>query len=375
MHELNHISYEKISSNFNKYKLTEADYRLLKKNDWIVTEKIHGANFCIISDGTIVRFAKRKELLAEQDNFFGYQILAEELQNKALAIFQAIQSVCPDTVHIAIYGELFGGEYPHEDVEVNSQVNAIQTGVYYSPNIEFMAFDIAYINNKQERNYLDCDLLIHICQNTNLQYIPVLFRGKYQNAIAYKIEFTTTIPRLFNLPSLDRENFAEGIVIKPANNFFLETAKGKLRPVVKIKIPKFAEDKRFHQAQKWNYHSYKNQQQSSLTSDRLLEIEALNLITLNRWNNLVSKIGKPIKNSKKKRNSILQLYIKDVIEDLEENLDVVFINLEKNSQKKLLALIEKQATILIKDINLKQINQRSNSRMSQGNARKQHPKY
>ena len=346
MAELNHVSYEKISSNFNKYKLTEADYRLFKKTDWIVTEKIHGANFCLISNGVRVDFAKRKETLSSKDDFFGYQIIAEQLKIKALAIFEAVKSINSRVEQISIYGELFGGEYPHPKIEANPNVKAIQTGVYYSPNIEFMAFDIAYIEEGQERNYLDCDRFIDICESADLLYIPILFRGKYEEAVAYKTEFTTTIPKVLGLPLLDIENLAEGIVIKPAHNFFIETSKGKLRPVLKLKISQFAEDKRFHQAQKWNYNNYESVEQSDLTSDRL-EAEALNLVTLNRFNNLISKIGKPIKKNKKQRNYILQLYVKDVIEDLEENLDIVVAELETSDREKLIDAIEQQAKKLI----------------------------
>jgi hypothetical protein len=42
-------SYEKIPENFNKWNLTESDYRNFNKTDWVVTEKIHGANLILPS--------------------------------------------------------------------------------------------------------------------------------------------------------------------------------------------------------------------------------------------------------------------------------------------------------------------------------------
>ena len=347
MKQLNHVSYEKIASNFNKYQLTEADYRLFKKTDWIVTEKIHGANFCIISDGNVVNFAKRKAILSPEDDFFGYQLLKDWLESKTLAIFNRIKQLYPHTQQIAIYGELFGGEYPHSEVKINPKVDAIQTGVYYSPNIEFIAFDLAYINIRQERYYLDTDTFIDLCDSANLRYIPILFRGKYQEALAYKIEFTTTIPPLLNLPPLETENIAEGIVIKPASKLFIETVKGKLRPVLKIKNPQFAEDKRFHQAQKWNYNRYGQQQQSVTITDKLLIEEAANLITINRLNNLISKLGRSTFKNKKQRDYILKLYVRDVIEDLETNLNIVLNDLNANIQEKVTSFIEREARIFI----------------------------
>ena len=343
MKQLNYVSYEKIATNLNKYQLTEADYRLFKKTDWIVTEKIHGANFCLISDGEIISFAKRKAILSPGDDFFGYQLLQDWLKAKTLAIFHRIKQFYPDTQQIAIYGELFGGKYPHSEVKINPQVDAIQTGVYYSPNIEFMAFDIARINSRQERYYLDIDTFIDLCNYASLSYTPILFRGKYQQALAHKIEFTTTIPPLFNLPPLAIDNIAEGIVIKPASNLFIETIKGKLRPVLKIKHPRFAEDKRFHQAKKWSRDRDWQQQQSIKITDELLIEEASNLITINRLDNLISKLGKATFNNKKQRAYILKLYVKDVIEDLETNLNIVFANINNDIQTKVMSHIEREA--------------------------------
>lgn len=40
-----YVSYEKIPESPNHWNLTESDYRAFKKTDWVVTEKIHGANF------------------------------------------------------------------------------------------------------------------------------------------------------------------------------------------------------------------------------------------------------------------------------------------------------------------------------------------
>jgi hypothetical protein len=44
---------------------------------------------------------------------------------------------------VLLFGELCGGRYPHPEVPPDARVEAVQTGVYYSPTIEFYAFDIA----------------------------------------------------------------------------------------------------------------------------------------------------------------------------------------------------------------------------------------
>ena len=46
-----------------------------KKEKWIVTEKIHGANFSVFYDGCEVYFAKRTRILSPDEAFYQYQRL------------------------------------------------------------------------------------------------------------------------------------------------------------------------------------------------------------------------------------------------------------------------------------------------------------
>ena len=62
-----------------KLGLDLADTKLLDSVDWVVTEKIHGANFSFSLEGDVLRYAKRKEFLRWTDDFFGFQLVAERL--------------------------------------------------------------------------------------------------------------------------------------------------------------------------------------------------------------------------------------------------------------------------------------------------------
>ena len=42
---------------------------------WAITEKVHGANLCLITDGISTKVAKRSEILQNDDDFFGYQLM------------------------------------------------------------------------------------------------------------------------------------------------------------------------------------------------------------------------------------------------------------------------------------------------------------
>ena len=57
-------------------------------------------------------YAKRKEILEKNDEFFNYKSILEEIQPKIKKIFEEIKE---KKNSISIYGELFGGEYPHEE--------------------------------------------------------------------------------------------------------------------------------------------------------------------------------------------------------------------------------------------------------------------
>ncbi|WP_315791410.1 RNA ligase family protein [Fischerella sp. JS2] len=250
------ITYEKIPENLHQWQLTESDYWLFKKTDWVVTEKIHGANFGITTNGLEVRFARRKEFLQLGEDFFNYLSLRTKLAQQAKEIFWLLQPTT-QLQRIYIYGELFGGEYPHPEVKAvpGVSVQAVQTGVYYSPKIEYYAFDIAILENQTslEKTYLNYDHALDLFHQVGMMSAESLFIGKYEDAMAYSIEFESKIPETLGLPKLTFANKAEGIVIKPLKTIYLLTSKGNIRPVIKKKIPVFSEDSRFHQAKKWNF--------------------------------------------------------------------------------------------------------------------------
>jgi Rnl2 family RNA ligase len=132
-------SYPKIRESLETYLAGQSLPNKFKKVDWVVTEKIHGANFCMITDGKSVQCAKRKSLLQMDDNFFGYQHILSKHEQIILELFYQIAD--EHTLEIYVYCELFGGAYPHSKVNDNPLFTAIQTGVYYSPNIEVCIFD------------------------------------------------------------------------------------------------------------------------------------------------------------------------------------------------------------------------------------------
>ncbi|OUL36918.1 RNA ligase [Nostoc sp. T09] len=343
INEWTYLSYEKIPENFNKWGLTEADYRLFNKTDWVVTEKIHGANFGITTNGSQVRFAKRKEFLQPEDDFFDYQSLKDKLAHQVKEIFQILQSEAP-LQRIYVYGELFGGEYPHPDVPAVNRIQAVQTGVYYSPKIEYCAFDIVGLEsqNLALRYYLDYQISLKLFQQVGIIAAEPLFIGKYEKALAYNIEFESTIPAALGLPKLPFVNKAEGVVIKPLHSIYIETGKQRIRPILKKKIPEFAEDSRFHQAQKWTV-----QQQPIITQQMSIEEELtqemLALVTPTRLNNVISKLGRV------SVNKLVELLVKDVLESFQEEYESIFNALEDADRQNMIERLNQASQQLVDD--------------------------
>lgn len=153
--------------------------------------------------------------------------------------------------------------------------------------------------------------------------------GKYHAACDRPIEFESHIPAWLGLPPLSN-NLAEGVVIKPMKSIYVETKKGKIRPIIKKKIPAFTEYKRFHQVQQWSH------ERSLIEPDylNLLKWEVFNLITENRLNNVISKIGRDDRNQSRK---IFRLLIEDIFEELGENQEELLTSVTADEIQQLTA--------------------------------------
>ena len=245
--------YEKIAESLDRWRLEPSAFRTLRKAEWVVTEKIHGANFCIATNGDTVRCANRRELIAPGEPFFGYEAVRDRVGPKVRALFQGLQVQHPETISLYLYGELFGGGYPHPGVTPTPGVQPIQTGVWYAPDIRFCAFDLRVENAVGKYRYLDYADVVTLCAEAGIFVAAPLFVGKYEVAMAQNNRFDSTVPRALGLPELPPgTNLAEGVVVKPYREIALLTAQGEpVRPVLKRKIREFSEDKRYHEATKW----------------------------------------------------------------------------------------------------------------------------
>ncbi|MFI7144025.1 RNA ligase family protein [Nonomuraea sp. NPDC050022] len=130
-----------------------------------------------------------------------------------------------------IYGELYGGHYPHADVDPVPGVSAVQTGVWYSPSLRFALFDVLRHDRPDDAGlllpYAD---VAAVAAAAGLDVVPLIGRGPRHELDALPLRFPTRMPHLHGLPDIPG-NFAEGIVMRPDIS-----ATAEQRPIIKMKM-------------------------------------------------------------------------------------------------------------------------------------------
>lgn len=249
-----HLRFDKYTSIENTYQvpyMVKVQEKVPADMLWDVTEKVHGANCCLITDGTTVEFAKRSGIVGEGGGFFSYEIVLAEMQEKILKAFAYVkekyETEDKPIKMVQFYGELFGGTYPHEDVKRDSRFGAVQKGLYYAPYQSFYGFDIALVHgNGQDANgyrtWLNPDEEAEVYKDNDIFYARSLFRGTLQECLAFSNAFQTHIPEWLGLPPIE-DNICEGVVLKPMVPQFFGNGD---RIVLKNKNERFAEKKKEH---------------------------------------------------------------------------------------------------------------------------------
>lgn len=304
--------YEKMPDSLKKLGLNEGELSKMDKLKWVVTEKIHGANFSFAYENDTLRYAKRREYLDWKDDFFGFQLVVSELEDRMLSLFEHLRTAVSGVRYI-VYGELFGGHYPHPEVSAVENVQAVQTGVYYTPDILFYAFDIAIVDESGLKNYMDYETAVSYFEQFGISYVKPLFIGKFNEALNFNIRLDSPVPKELGLPDLEH-NLIEGVVIKPYNLKDKELLSN--RPVIKLKNREFDEEEKFHKAEKWSFVPDISSKAESLS---FITEELRTYVTQNRFESVTSKVGALDKSNPDRLNEIQHEFLQDVLTDFNEN--------------------------------------------------------
>lgn len=334
MSDQSFVSYERIDDHTRGWQVDPAVMRRLQKLRWVVTEKIHGANFCFVIDGLGVRCAKRKALLAQGESFFGHERVLRRLEPSLTALWELARRaeatgaggqgapLCGDRLErLMVYGELFGGGYPHEAVAPVAGVQPVQTGVWYSPEVEFCAFDVAVLERGGgSQRYLSFEVAQGLLRSAGVFCVEPLLVGSWQQAQAHPVGFDSTLPARLGLPPLPRgSNPAEGVVMRPVESVTVETKRGLARPALKKKIASFAEDRRYHQAQAWE--GVGPQREGALdeaTATAMWSWELKARVNEMRVHSAISKQGRPSLGDVGALEGLKQMIFEDVFDEVDE---------------------------------------------------------
>lgn len=227
------VPYPKIVDRIAAWNADEMDRRALDKQIWVASEKIHGANLCIFADGTEIAVAKRRAVLDAGDPFFGYKRAIAPLVPAVRALFRQLEGAA----WVLVYGELFGGRYPHPRVAGVDGLEPVQTAIHYCPDVRFCAFDLAVVDAAGEGHFVSYRRAVDVLASCGIPVAPTLRTGRLDELLELPVTFATRVPEQLGLPAL-ADNWAEGMVIKPWD---LEAPLADARYVLKRKRPEFAE--------------------------------------------------------------------------------------------------------------------------------------
>jgi Rnl2 family RNA ligase len=330
--------YSSIENTFDKDFMEKIFVEGLDRQEYVVQEKVHGANVCLMTDGKTVSFGKRTGFVETDEKFYDYEELLQRYTPKAIDLFSIVREHFCDIKTVTIFGEMFGGKYPHPAVKNNSKTMVIQKGVYYCPNHELYVFDL-YITTEETGRFLTVDEANLLFEKGGFFYAKTLFKGTLNECLKYPNDSLSQISEWMGLPPID-DNICEGIVIRPVAPTYLRNGS---RVLLKSKNARFAEKKA---VKKRAPKLFKEPSYSEALNDLLLVAEQY--VTENRLNNVVSKIGHV--SFPKDTGKLIGLFSKDILDDFLKEHSGEYAAIEKSEQKILNRHVNSLATNLIKKV-------------------------
>ena len=271
---------------------------------YLVTEKVHGANFSFHTNGTELQCAKRTGFIEQNEKFFNYRPIVEKYREGLFALGKALKA------NVIVYGELYGGN--------------IQAGMPYKNEQDFVAFDLV-VNGTPINKILALTLLT----DYGIPTVPVV--GVYPSldeAMALNESFTSKLlSHTFAGDAAHAE--AEGLVIEPTEPKWYPNGS---RVYFKKKTKRFLE---------------KGGNKVPKPTEKLPEeleailLQSLEYITKPRFESVASKVGEV---SIKDIGKLTGLMTQDILVDMEKD------ELEVPEHKQFMKLLQGQVQNFIRPI-------------------------
>lgn len=307
-------------------------------NEYCITEKIHGANtqICYNYKTNEFEYGKRTCQIASDEKCYNVQNEFEKIKEKVVFLANLIISKTQKDIEtVIVYGEIFGGCYPHKEVSRDNKATKVQKGVYYSPHNEWRAFDVAYTVTGEDKFYFLCGHdFFDFCKEADIETVPLLtITTSLDEALKYPNDKPSIVYQQFNLPQLE-DNIMEGVVIKPWDS---DLWMGQSRVIIKNKNARFAEKS----------HEKKVNIQIDVPETVKKAMEEMSaFITEARVNNVISHLGEV---SAKDVGKIIGLVSVDVLEDYKKEYNTLN-TLEKTEEKMVTKDLQRRVSLVVRKV-------------------------
>lgn len=312
------LEFKKFPSLENTYRQKEIDMIETlgySNEEYIVTEKVHGANFSFWlseeNNEVIIRCAKRSGWIEDSEKFFNYKPVLDKYKQSLITLYQDLSV---DT--LVVYGELYGGN--------------IQSGMCYKEEQDFIAFDVIGSNNG-EYQVISKDIMFELLETYNIPTTPII--GIYptlKEALDVKESFTSLLCRE-GFEGKDEHKEAEGVVIEPVTPCWFPNGS---RIYLKKKTKRFLE--------KGGKPNIKHKTVEVLPPELESVLnEAYTYITEPRFDAVCSKIGEV---TIKDIGKVMGLMTQDILVDMQKD------EIEVPENKKFMKLLQQQVQNFIKPI-------------------------
>lgn len=245
---------------------------------WVVFEKVDGANFSFWYDGVDLRIASRTQFVDE-----GFYKCGEVVEKYAPLIKKFYHTYGLTGHTLTVYGELYGDN--------------IQKRVAYGPK-DFASFDILVDGEPQSKNYL--------LEFSNLSGVPMAPILAVVDSLQEALDYENTFKSKLTPKGHEGDNFAEGTAISPTEPEFFNTGS---RVWFKNKSEMFAEVRR-KKAVKVEV--------SLSDGDKDLLSTLLSYVNSSRVLSVISKVGEV---SFKDFGKLQGLTVQDVLEEYENDTE------------------------------------------------------
>lgn len=303
---------------------------LCYKGPWFVSEKIHGANCQLCVDQEQFKIGGRNDFT--DDSLWERVLLPYE---------EAVTNLCSyiKAKQIILYGEFFGGSYPHPNVPRDKTARKIQKGVWYSPHNHVLFYDLYIIPFEGNGYYVPVTTFEVLMDRFNLPRVNFKKFKSLEDALEYPNDGPSQVYTRYDLPEIEN-NIMEGVVIKPSSTLWL----GQTRVIIKNKNERFKEVWRKRKP---------ITDQKELTEKQVDALEdMLRFVTENRAVSILSHYGTSLS------MKILGSFIKDmnaeVIQEFEKQNNI-FNSMEKGEVKEITRRINKKVSEICKKVLMDQL--------------------